>query len=89
MSSDIFNSTINELDGPAFESSTQDEPLVYLSMLTQLRVTQNAQTLDLFDRTGRQAFGERLYLTSFERVQEMAWMIGECYDIELNMLAYT
>ena len=43
----------------------------------------------MLDRTGRQAFGERLYLTSFERVQEMAWTIGECYDIELNMAAYT
>ena len=45
---------------------------------------QNSQTLDLFDRTGRQAFGERLNLTSSARVPEMAWTIAECYDIELN-----
>ena len=57
---------------------------MYLSMLSQLRMAQNGQTLDMFDRTGRQAFGERLNLNSSARVPEMAWTIAECYDIELN-----
>ena len=44
----------------------------------------NGTTLDLLDRTGRQAFGDRLHFTSTDRVQEMAWTIAECYDIEFN-----
>ena len=51
-------------------------------------MTTNGQTLDLLDRTGKQAFGDRLHLLNFERVQEMAWTIAECYDIEFNACEY-
>lgn len=53
MGSDIFGAVHDMADGTPFEPKTQEDPLVYLSMLSQLRVTQNAQTLDLLDRTGR------------------------------------
>ena len=58
---------------------------VYLSTLSQVRVLQKA--MELVDLKGEQVFG-RIQLQSQSKVQEMAWTIAQCYDIELNSSVY-
>lgn len=43
--------------------------------------------MELVDLKGEQVFG-RIQLQSQSKVQEMAWTIAQCYDIELNSSVY-
>ena len=50
------------------EAESSGVPLAYLSSLSQIKIAQNSVTLDLLDINGKQAFGERIHLSSFDHV---------------------
>ena len=78
----------NTLKGGIVASNTdlvEEAGTVYLSTLSQVRVLQ--KTMELVDLKGEQVFG-KIQLQSLSKVQEMAWTIAQCYDIELNSFRY-